>query len=183
MNKRKIILGVSLLSIALLALGLKQSSTKGFVGTRKKNKQKITWNSFDKGTELARKENKFLVVDFYTDWCHWCKVMDKETYGNIDVIKYAQKNVVMAKINAETKEKFRFKNAFYTGRELTMMFGVRGFPATVFLDSKGDFITLVSGFIQADEFNFILKYLSENWYEKMEFDEFLKKEKGNKNKS
>lgn len=181
MTKTKILLGVSLLIIALVAVGFKQSATKNILASKKK-KEKITWMTFDKGIELAKKENKVLVVDFYTDWCQWCKVMDDKTYGNKEVIKYTKENVIMAKLNAETDEKFKFKNAFYSGRELTMLFGVRGFPTTVFLDANGDLITSVSGFIPADKFTMILKYMAENWYEKMKFDEFVKKEEENKNK-
>lgn len=176
MIKRKIVFGIVLVSIVLLILGLKQRSPKAIYDSDKKTKDKIEWTTFDKGFELAKKEKKLLVVDFYTDWCHWCKVMDEETYSNKEVIKYAKENVIMAKLNAETKEKFKFKDAFYSGRELTMMFGVRGFPTTVFIDSRGELITSVSGFIPADKFTLILKYLAENWYEKMKFDEFKKKE-------
>ena len=57
-----------------------------------------------------------------------------------------------------------------------MMFGVEGFPSTIFLDSEGELITSVSGFIPADRFTLILKYLEGNWYEKMKFDDFVKRE-------
>ena len=78
--------------------------------------------------------------------------------------------------DAETHEKFGYKGSNYSGRELSMMFGVKGFPTTVFIDSNGDLITSVSGFIPPDRFNLILKYLAEKWYEKMKFDAFLQQE-------
>ncbi len=82
----------------------------------------------------------------------------------------------MAKLNAETDKKFKFKEGSYSGRQLSMMFGVEGFPSTVFLNSEGELITSVSGFIPASRFTLILKYLEGNWYEKMKFDEFVKRE-------
>lgn len=180
---KRLVLGFILLTLVLAAGGWKQSATKGTEFSEKKKVDKITWNTFDKGIELSKKEDKLLVVDFYTDWCHWCKVMDEETYGSKEVIKFAKGNVIMAKLNAETNQKYKFKNAYYSGRELSMMFGVQGFPTTVFMNSKGELITKVSGYIPAEKFMMILKYLAGNWYEKMKFDEFVKKEKERKNKS
>lgn len=141
------------------------------------SESKIDWVSFDKGMELAESEKKLLVVDFYTDWCHWCKVMDKKTYGNDEVIDFVKDNIVMAKINPETAEgKFEFREARYSGRELSMMFGVTGFPTTVFISAKGELLSSVPGFIPAEEFVMILRYLAGNWYEKMKFDEFVDKQ-------
>ncbi|MFQ5823173.1 MAG: thioredoxin family protein [bacterium] len=180
---KKLVLGFVLVPLVFLTVGLKQSAFKGVEIPKKKKADKIVWTTFDKGIELAKKENKLLVVDFFTDWCYWCKVMDKETYANKEVIKFAKENVIMAKLNAETNEKFKFKDKYYSGRELTMMFGVRGFPTTVFMNSKSELITSVSGYIPADKFMMILKYLADHWYEKMKFDEFVKKEKEQKNKS
>lgn len=140
-------------------------------------KSKVDWFAFDKGMERARTEDKLLVVDFYTDWCHWCKVMDKETYANQKVIDFVDENAIMVKLNPETAEgKFKFREAKYSGRELSMMFGVTGFPTTVFIDSKGELLSAVPGFIPPEKFMMILKYLAGNWYEKMKFDEFIEKE-------
>jgi len=177
MRKRILILALSSLAVIVFAFA---TLTQGIEGNGKKNE--ITWQTFDKGVELAKKEKKMLVLDIYTDWCHWCKVMDKDTYGNPDVVKYAQENLVMAKLNAETDEKFKFKEGNYSGRQLSIMFGVEGFPSTIFLNSEGELITSISSFIPADRFIMMLKYLDGNWYEKMKFDEFVKKEE-QKNKS
>lgn len=181
MNKKHV-LTAALLLLPVLAFSFKVTSTTGSTDSSNKKKPAIAWTTFDKGVELAKNENKLLVVDFYTDWCHWCKVMDKETYNDKAVVAYAKENVIMAKINAETNEKFKFKEASYSGRELSMMFGVRGFPTTVFMNSDGELITSISGFIPAEKFNMILRYLAGNWYEKMKFDEFEKQEQA-KNKS
>ncbi len=136
----------------------------------------IQWRTFEQGLAQAKKEKKVLVVDFYTDWCHWCKVMDKETYGNSKVIDYATKTVVMSKLNAETTERFDYNGSSYEGRELTRMFGVTGFPATVFFTQAGEPITVVPGYIPADRFNSILKFIAEGWYDKIKFEEFEKQE-------
>lgn len=165
---------LALIFVSTFLFGL--MNMDGIVASDKEKKSRLKWHTFDQGMEAAKKEKKMLVIDFYTDWCHWCKVMDEETYGNEEVVEFAGKNTIMAKIDAETNEKFKFRDAQYSGRELSMMLGVRGFPATVFFDHNGELITSVSGFIPAENFLMILKFLSGNWYEKMKFDEFVKKQ-------
>jgi len=46
------------------------------------------WLPFNEGMALAAKEKKHVVIDFYTTWCHWCKVMDRETFANPEVKRY-----------------------------------------------------------------------------------------------
>jgi thioredoxin-related protein len=62
---------------------------------------KITWYSPSEGYAKAAKEKKIVVVDVYTDWCYWCKVMDKETYENADIIKKMNQYFVAVKFNPE----------------------------------------------------------------------------------
>lgn len=177
MLRKRFLIPVILFSFGALALSLRVHATKSLTASDESKSKKINWATFDQGVELARKEKKILVVDVYTDWCHWCKVMDKDTFGNSEVVAFARENVIMAKLNAETSEKFKFRETTYSGRELATMFGVISFPTTIFMNSDGELITSVSGFIPADNFVLILKYLSGSWHEKMKFDEFKEKEK------
>ena len=42
--------------------------------------QELHWYSWNEGYKKAKKENKIILLDTYTEWCGWCKVMDKDTY-------------------------------------------------------------------------------------------------------
>jgi thioredoxin-related protein len=143
----------------------------------KLKKSQITWLSFEKGLAASKKEKKLMVVDFYTDWCGWCKVMDKETYGHASIIKFAREKLVLVKVNAESDEKTRFRDREYTYRELARAFGVTGYPATAFIDSNGEVLTLVPGYIPAEQFLPVLEYLEGGYHKNMKFEEFLEKRK------
>ncbi len=173
--KNKILTTTAIL-LPVLFFSFKATTNVGSADAGTKKKGEVEWHAFDVGMERAKKENKLLVIDFYTDWCHWCKVMDKDTYGNKDVMEYAKKNLILAKVNAETAEKFKYKDASYSGRELAMMFGVTGYPMTAFMSAEGEFLGKRAGFIPADEFNVVVKFLAEEWYKKMEYEEFVKQE-------
>jgi len=158
-------LGMTACALLLLAFG----RLPGF-------EKKVKWVGFEQALTTSAKEKKLLVVDFYTDWCHLCKVMERETYGDDNVLNYSKEKVIFSKINAETTQKFKFRDGEYSGRELAMMFGVQGFPMTAFIGSDGELITTLQGVIPAEKFRLILQYLAEDWYKEITLEEFEKRE-------
>lgn len=149
----------------------------GEKGESKKKLQAIEWLEFSKAVARGAKENKMVVVDFYTDWCGWCKVMDEKTYGNKKVIEFARKKLIMSKVDAESDETLTYKGQELTYRQLARAFGVKAYPSTAFLSPKGEFITLISGYIPPDKFLPILEFLEGKHYETMKYEEFLEKRK------
>jgi thioredoxin-related protein len=135
------------------------------------------WGPFNEGMALAKKQNKHVVIDFYTDWCHWCKVMDRETFSDPEVKKYLAENFVTIRINAESRtEKVTYKGQEMTPVELARAFGVRGFPSLAYLDRSGELVTIVPGFVPAKTFLPLLRYMQMECYkQQMTFDEFMKR--------
>ncbi len=135
------------------------------------------WLPFNDGMALAAKENKHVVIDFYTTWCHWCKVMDRETFSNPEVKKYLAENFVTIRINAESmSEQVSYKGQQMTPVALARAFGVKSFPSIAYLDREGQLVTLVPGFIPAKTFLPLLQYMQKECYkQQMTFEEFMKK--------
>lgn len=139
-----------------------------------------TWESFDAGMNKAKVQNKTILVDIYTDWCSWCKKMDASTYTDAKVKDYLKKNYTIIKLNAEGSTPITYKGKKMSPAEFAQGMGVTGYPATLFMKSNGDGITLVPGYAEAPQFLNILTYIGENRWEKQKFEEYLK-EKGVKN--
>jgi thioredoxin-related protein len=135
------------------------------------------WIGFNEGMALAKKQNKHVIIDFYTDWCHWCKVMDKETFSDPEVKKYLAENFVTIRINAESRsERVSYKGEEMTPVELARAFGVQGFPSVAFLDRTGELVYMIPGFVAAKTFLPFMRYMQMECYkQQMTFDEFLKK--------
>ena len=45
------------------------------------SQETITWFEWEEGINKSAEENKKIIVDLYTQWCGWCKKMDKTTYS------------------------------------------------------------------------------------------------------
>lgn len=134
------------------------------------------WMAFDEGLALAAKSKKPLIIDFYTDWCHWCKVMDEKTFNDKDVKERLEKSFVTVRINAEDETATAtYRGQTFNNVQLTRAFGVTGYPTLAFLEEDGDIITTLPGYIPAENFIHILAYIEQKMYEqKMPFEEFLK---------
>ncbi len=100
----------------------------------------LTWLDFESGYSKAVKENKILMVDAYTDWCYWCKVMDRETFSDSTVISTLNTHFVTVKLNPEKDRTFRFGDTTMNQVELYRWLGhgnIFGFPTTYFWISPG----------------------------------------------
>ena len=140
--------------------------------------KKLDWLAFDAAATRASKEGKHVIVDIYTTWCGWCKVMDRETYGNPQVADYLAQNFVLAKINGESSSKIHWKGRELTERQFTREVGVTGFPTTFFLKPDLDVLGGVPGFIRPTDFLVYARYVSTRWYEKGKLQDYLKEEQG-----
>lgn len=136
------------------------------------------WVSFDAGMALAEKEDKPVIIDFYTSWCRWCKVMDEKTFSDPEIEAYLAEHFVTIRLNAESRsENYSYDGKQYSPVELTRSFGVRGFPSLAYLDREGELITIVPGFVPKETFLPFLHYIKKECYkQQMSFEEFLKKQ-------
>ncbi len=104
--------------------------------------KKITWLDFNAGYAKAKSEKKIALIDCYTDWCYWCKRLDKDTYTDLSVIETVNKNFVAIKFNPEkTDIKYEIDGKSYSGMELLSILSngqSSGYPTTFFIGTKGN---------------------------------------------
>ena len=143
-------------------------------GTAPSGQKKVAWLAFDAATAKAKAENKHMIVDVYTTWCGWCKVMDRQTYSNADVVAYLNDNFVLAKVNGESSAELHYKGETMSERAFARKVGVTGFPTTYFLKPDADIIGGAPGYIPPDNFMIYAKYVSTKWYEKGSPQEYMK---------
>ena len=95
----------------------------------------IKWYNFTDGYNKAVEEGKIILIDAYTDWCGWCKVMDKKTYTDAGVIEVLNKNFVCVKLNPEQNVEYTFADKTMKADVLLQFLGsgqVTGYPSTIF---------------------------------------------------
>ena len=96
----------------------------------------IAWSKdFTKAVAQAKKTNKLVMVDFYTDWCGWCKTLDKKTYPDKTVVALTKARFIPVKINAEKE-----------GRAAAAKYSVRSYPMILFIDGDGNIAGRIGGY-------------------------------------
>jgi thioredoxin-related protein len=119
------------------------------------------WSPYDLGMDSAKASGKPVLINFYSDDCRWCDRMDAETYSNDEIASYLDRYFVAIKVHGE-KEK-----------DLKRKFTIVGYPTIWFIDSAGERIAFIPGYVPADEFLPALKFIQTGAYGEMTFEEFL----------
>lgn len=142
--------------------------------------EKLQWLTLSEAAAKLKVEKKPILIDLYTNWCGWCKVMDKNTYTNPMVIKYIEDNFYPVKLDAETKETLNWKgkefvyNAEYKVNEYAVEItgGQLSFPTTVILTADGSAPQAIPGYLKVPDMELILKYFGEGYFGKKPFKEY-----------
>lgn len=141
---------------------------------------KLEWLKMSELRQKMKSDAKPALIDLYTNWCYWCKVMDKKTYTNSKVIAYINDHFCAVKLDAETKDIIEWKNNSYNYNEnykvndftMYVTSGQPGFPTTViFTNDHSDPIS-IQGFLEPKELEPILKYFGEGVYKTEGFEVF-----------
>lgn len=141
----------------------------------------LTWNEAVKLSQTDAKPKK-MFIDVYTDWCGWCKKMDKETFQNPEVSKYMQENFYMVKLDAEGKDPIEYKgNTFkfvpsgrngYHELAAALLQGKLSYPTVVFLDEEMNMLSPVPGYQTVEPFMQIARYFGDNIYKDQDWKSY-----------
>jgi thioredoxin-related protein len=145
-----------------------------FISVHAGGKTEIKWRKFNTGLAEAKKTNKKVFIDVYTDWCKWCKKLDAEVYSDQTVIDYINKHYVPVKMNGESNDSVHFKDQSFTESTLSQAFGVTGFPTLIFLASNGDPINKLGSYLPKEQLLQIAEYIGEDYYKNKTWDDFVK---------
>ena len=140
--------------------------------------KKINWMTFAEAIEAQKKVPKKILMDVYTTWCGPCRLMDKNTFQNPDVVNYVNKYYYAVKFNGEGNETVYFFNRTFNnpnfdpnrnGRnathQLTQFLGVNGYPTVVFFSENADPIMPLVGYYKPQQIELFLKMIKQGDYQ------------------
>jgi len=112
---------------------------------------KIVWQPWSKEVfSQARREQKLVLLDLEAVWCHWCHVMDRETYASPEVAGWIQRHYLPVKVDQDAMPGLANRYRDY------------GWPATIVFDGEGKELAKRAGFIEPQEMAKLLQGLAQN---------------------
>ncbi|MEM8906378.1 MAG: thioredoxin fold domain-containing protein [Bacteroidota bacterium] len=127
---------------------------------------KINWLTLEEAQAKNKKQPKKLLVDMYTHWCGPCKMMERSTFTDPEVIKHVNTNYYAVKFNAESADPVTFKGKAFANpnydasrganrrnypHQFTQSLGLRGYPTLVIFDPKLNVAQKIVGYKRAPQ--------------------------------
>jgi thioredoxin-related protein len=162
----KYILGF-LLTLAFLSL---------FGQTEEVKPAKVNWLTFEEAIEKSKTEKRKLFIDVYTDWCGWCKVMDKNTFADPTIAKMLNEKYYPVKFNAEQREDvvfqgttFKFIQQGNSGAHqlaAALLNNQLSYPTVTFMEEDYSGVYPIPGYRKPEEFHPLLVFFLQNEHKK-----------------
>ena len=177
---KKVILIIATILISFTTLHAQENTVKPGPET-------IRWYTIEEADALMKTDPKPIFIDAYTDWCSWCKRLDKDTFSDPIIASYMNENFIPVKFNAESKEPVTFLGKEFindgkAGRAhqlaVALLQGRMSYPTVVFLSEKGELLAPLSGYMVPKEIEPFLVFFAEKKYLTEKYDEFSKNFKG-----
>jgi len=133
----------------------------------------VRWHQWTEGVIATQASGKYMLVDVYTDWCGWCKKMDREVYIHPQVQQLLATNFVTIKLNAESTNLITNGTNQYTEQECAKLLNVNSYPTILVFNSNFQLVAKLNGYRDANTFIRFLHYVSGKRYKRYTFDQYL----------
>src|SRR5689334_11509797 len=114
------------IGIILLALFTAQIMVAQMATTEEQ--ETVEWKTISEALDQAPKTNRKIILDVYTDWCGWCKRMDRDTYADGAVAAYMQEHYIASKMNPEKSGNLTYDGKEFSQQEFGQALGINGYP-------------------------------------------------------
>jgi thioredoxin-related protein len=150
-------------------------------------KSLVKWYTIQEAEKLIKSNPRPMVIDTYTDWCGWCKKLDKDTFSDPVISEILNTKFYAVKFDAEGKSPvdFQGKNFINDGKSgaahqlaIALLNGQMSYPNLVFLNDQLQLLTNVPGYRDPKEMEVVLSFFAEKAYEKQNFQDYQKTFKG-----
>ncbi len=145
----------------------------------------VKWYTIEEVQALVKQEPRKIFIDMYTDWCGWCKVMDKKTFTDKNIINTLNTDYYAVKFDAEGKKEVNFKGQTfkfvaqgsrgYHELAAVLMQGKLSYPTSVFLDENLNLISPLPGYYPPEKLLPILEFIGKDHYKTTTYEQFLNK--------
>lgn len=132
---------------------------------------KLEWHPFEQAVALAEETNKPILVDVWAPWCGWCRKLKKEVYPELSA---ELNNYILTRLNREdNKTTIQYQGRSLTPLRIAQKLKAETVPTIIILNTEGNYLLHLSGFMRSDVVKNVLTYISSDSYRVQSFEEFV----------
>jgi thioredoxin-related protein len=162
---------VAVLSLFFVSLVQAQAGSK--------QKKGVAWLSPQAAQARLQVAPKPLLIDVYTTWCQYCRLMDATTWRHDSVAAYVAEHFIAIKFDAESKLPVSWQGSEYVYQPrfkvhqlaVSWLQGNMVYPSTVLVPPQGS-PQVIPGALQVREAETLLKYYGSGAYLQQRFEDF-----------
>lgn len=149
---------------------------------------KVKWYTIQEALKLNSQKPKKLFIDVYTDWCGWCKTMDRKTFSHPVITKILNRDYYPVKFNAEGNKPVIYKGREYTNKgqaqrsvhefAAALLQNKLSYPSVVFMDGNSIPLTRLSGYLTPQQLEPILLFFGTDAYKTQNWKQYISTFKG-----
>lgn len=142
----------------------------------------VNWMTLQEAIQKSKTAKRPIFIDVYTDWCGWCKVMDKNTFSDPKVAAILNEKFYAVKFDGEQKEDVQFDGKTfkyvasgsrgYHELAAALLNNNLSYPTVVFLNEEFAMIQPLAGYLKPEEFHPIVQFIGEGHYKKIKWADF-----------
>jgi thioredoxin-related protein len=172
----------TLMLLVVGSFGVSKGQSHGTGESAPANTAVVKWMTFEQAVAKSKIQKKKIFIDVFTDWCGWCKVMDKNTFSEAQVAKILNEDFYPVKFNAEQREDIQFNGTTFkfipNGNSgvhqlaASLLNNQLSYPTVVFLDEEFRIIQPLPGYQKAPEFHKIIQFIGQDYYKSIKWDQW-----------
>lgn len=130
--------------------------------------------TLEEAISTAPSLGKKILIDVYVEWCPYCQRMHANTYSSDEVLNTISEHFLWVRINAESDEIVNYHGTELTMSDFARALENRSYPTTYFMNEDGNIIAVQPGYMEAEVFTDLLRFVGTDAFLRMDFESFQK---------